>query len=218
MLKRFRQKESQWRGVTIFLRTGGHPLPPTHTHTQKPSKTLVFPLFDSCPWTNRQTDRQTDGQSLLQSCVSATWKENEKEWKKEKQVTQGHNIVADGWAGASNPQPHPTPIPNTPPTIEWCNRFNGMMQSTLIVFNSSVTTQAWRKDRRTDRQTDGRMDERTDGRGRTDWRTDKDSYSVACPQLKMMFLAEKMLKTNCSWTPLLWTHEVGKSIFIWFFN
>ena len=32
-----------------------------------------------------------------------------------KQVTQGHNIVADGWAGASNPQPHPntTPLQHT---------------------------------------------------------------------------------------------------------
>ena len=25
------------------------------------------------------------------------------------QVTRGHNIVADGWAGASNPHPHPNP-------------------------------------------------------------------------------------------------------------
>ena len=30
-----------------------------------------------------------------------------------KQVTRGHNIVADGWAGAANPYSHPTlhPIP-----------------------------------------------------------------------------------------------------------
>ena len=28
------------------------------------------------------------------------------------QVTRGHNIVADGWAGASNPHPHPTPTPH----------------------------------------------------------------------------------------------------------
>ena len=26
-----------------------------------------------------------------------------------KQVTRGHNIVANGWAGASNPHPHPNP-------------------------------------------------------------------------------------------------------------
>ena len=28
------------------------------------------------------------------------------------QVTRGHNIVADGWAGASNPHPHLNPQPN----------------------------------------------------------------------------------------------------------
>ena len=26
-----------------------------------------------------------------------------------KQVTRGHNIVADGWAGAFKPHPHPNP-------------------------------------------------------------------------------------------------------------
>ena len=31
-----------------------------------------------------------------------------KEINKKEQVTRGHNIVADGWAGASNPHPHPT--------------------------------------------------------------------------------------------------------------
>ena len=30
-----------------------------------------------------------------------------------KQVMRGHNIVADGWAGASNPHPHPKPHPPT---------------------------------------------------------------------------------------------------------
>ena len=28
---------------------------------------------------------------------------------KMQQVTRGHNIVADGWAGASNLHPHPNP-------------------------------------------------------------------------------------------------------------
>ena len=32
----------------------------TQTHTQKASKTLVFPLFDSCSWTNGQTDWPTE--------------------------------------------------------------------------------------------------------------------------------------------------------------
>ena len=30
-----------------------------------------------------------------------------------KQVMRGHNIVADGWAGASNPHPLPMPPTNT---------------------------------------------------------------------------------------------------------
>ena len=30
----------------------------------------------------------------------------------EKQVTRGHNIVADGWAGAFNPHPRPNPTPS----------------------------------------------------------------------------------------------------------
>ena len=43
-----------------------HPNPhsPTHKHTQKVSKTLVFPLFDSII-TNGRMDQWTDGQSLL---------------------------------------------------------------------------------------------------------------------------------------------------------
>ena len=31
-------------------------------------------------------------------------------------MTRGHNIVADGWAGAANPYPHPTPHPTPLPT------------------------------------------------------------------------------------------------------
>ena len=33
--------------------------------------------------------------------------------KKLKQVTRGYNIVADGWAEASNPHPQPQPTSNT---------------------------------------------------------------------------------------------------------
>ena len=33
-----------------------------------------------------------------------------------KQVTRGHKIVADGWAGAANPHPHPMPHPTSLPT------------------------------------------------------------------------------------------------------
>ena len=64
-----RQKINKWRGVTISLRTGGqgHPTPnyipcPSHMH-KKPSKMLIFALFDSCPRTNGPTDRRTDGRT-----------------------------------------------------------------------------------------------------------------------------------------------------------
>ena len=36
--------------------------------------------------------------------------------KQKEQVTRGHNIVADGWAGAANPHPHPRPHPTPFPT------------------------------------------------------------------------------------------------------
>ena len=65
--------KNKWRGVTILLRMGGqgqrrphshqtpHPTPfPTQTHTQKASKTLIFPLFDSCSRTDRHSDTRMD--------------------------------------------------------------------------------------------------------------------------------------------------------------
>ena len=78
-----------------------------------------------------------------------------------KQVTRGHNIVADGWAGASNPHPYPIPLPT--------------LTHTKSIKNARFPTF----------QLDdpGRTDGRTDGP--TDRRTDKASYRVACPQLKI---------------------------------
>ena len=66
----------------------------------------------------------------------------------QKQVTRGHNIVADGWAEASNPHPHLNP----PPTLKHTQK----VSKTLVfpLFNSMTT----------DRQTDGPTDQRTDGR------------------------------------------------------
>ena len=79
-------------------------------------------------------------------------KDREKERKLEKtverkQVTRGHNIVADGWAGASNPHPHP----NLSPTLKHTQK----VSKTLVfpLFNSMTMT-----DRRTDQRTDGRTD------------------------------------------------------------
>ena len=71
-----------------------------------------------------------------------------------KQVTRGHNIVADGWAGASNPNPH-----HKSPTH--------MHKKHLKRSFPHFSTRAYGP---TDRPTNGR--------------TDKASYRVACPQLK----------------------------------
>ena len=59
-------------------------------------------------------------------------------------MTRGHNIVADGWAGASNSHPHLTPIPHT----------QTQKASKTLVFSliDSLT------------QTDGPTDGPTDGR------------------------------------------------------
>ena len=72
----------------------------------------------------------------------------------------GHNIFADGWAGASNPHP----LPNPPHTLKHAQK----KTKTLIcpLFNS-VTT-----DGSTDRWTKGRTEGRTDGRTKPliEWR------------------------------------------------
>ena len=65
----------------------------------------------------------------------------------EKQVTRGHNIVADGWAGAAKPHPHsrthPTPFPTQTHTRK---------ASKTLVF---PLFDSWS---RTDQRTDGRTD------------------------------------------------------------
>ena len=48
-------------------------------------------------WMERQTDQLIDGQTYPRVVC------------KLKQVTRGHNIVTDGWAGAPNPNPHLKP-------------------------------------------------------------------------------------------------------------
>ena len=74
-------------------------------------------------------------------------------------MTRGHNIVADGWAGAANPHPHPMPYPTLFPTQTHTQKASKTLVCPLF--------DSWsRTDRRTDR------------------RTDKASYRVACPQLK----------------------------------
>ena len=66
--------------------------------------------------------------------------------EKKEQVTRGHNIVADGWAGASNPHLQPNPSPTLKHTKNIENaRFPTFQLDDL-------------------RRTDGPMDQRTDGR------------------------------------------------------
>ena len=66
------------------------------------------------------------------------------------QVTRDHNIVADGWAGASNPHPYPNPQPT--------HKHTQKVSKTLVfpLFDSWVT------DQRTDGPTDRPMDQLTD--------------------------------------------------------
>ena len=52
-------------------------------------------------------------------------------------MTRGHNIVADGWAGAYNPYPHPKP----PPTLKHTQKAS----KTLVfpLFDSCSPTDGW---------------------------------------------------------------------------
>ena len=67
VMRHWQKSNNKWRGVTIWLRTGGqgHPtlihMPTPTSHTQKYKKVsymLVFPLW--WPRTNRRTDGRTD--------------------------------------------------------------------------------------------------------------------------------------------------------------
>merc|ERR1712042_184451 len=82
-------------------------------------------------------------------------KKEKKRKKREQQTTRGHNIVADGWAGASNPHPNPNSHPHTH------KRTQKVSKTLVFPLFDSISTD-----------------------GPTDQRTDKASYRVACPQLK----------------------------------
>ena len=86
-----------------------------------------------------------------------------------KQVTRGHNIVADGWAGASNPQPHANLTHSCHPLTHPYTHNNNC---------SIINTRFSRFKLKRDGPTDGPMDRRTD----------KASYRVAYPQLKISFI------------------------------
>ena len=76
-----------------------------------------------------------------------------------KQAMRGHIIVADGWAGASNPHPHPTP--HQTPLLSQTHLQKASRTLVFPLFDSITSTD-----------------------GPRDGRTDKASYRVACPQLK----------------------------------
>ena len=81
-------------------------------------------------------------------------------------MTQGHNIVAYELPGAAHPHPHPTPYPTPFPTQTHTQK------ASKWSFSQFLTS----ADGRTNKRMDGPMDQRTD----------KASYRVTCPQLKMV--------------------------------
>ena len=90
--------------------------------------------------------------------------ERKRETKKEKQVTRGHNIVADGWAGASNPHPHPNPIHTLTHTPSTHKHTQKVSKTSVFPLFDSITMMDGPTDQRTDGRTNGRTDQRTDGR------------------------------------------------------
>ena len=120
--------------VTFSLRDSDHPLIRVVKMSKCPFPSLVLPLCIQ-----------------LRFCLSHS---NE-------QVTRGHDIIEEGWAGASNPHPHPNPL--TPHT----NIHKKYLKHSFFHFLSGSP------------RTDGLTDGPTDG-----W-TEKASYRVACLRLKI---------------------------------
>ena len=135
-------------------------------------------------------------------------KDNDRMKSKKEQVTRGHNIVADGWAGASNLQPYPNHTPNPPPTHSYTNNsYCSIINTRFSFFNLSVTTSV------TDEP--------------TDQQTVKASYRVACPQLEIKMIMkskQEARKKRASlslavsrWAPLIplmKIEEIGASRFV----
>ena len=70
----------------------------------------------ACKWAGAMIEKDTriwagvvSSKTLIGAHKASKEKKKEKRKKESEQVTRGHNIVADGWAGASNPHPNLKP-------------------------------------------------------------------------------------------------------------
>ena len=114
-----------------------------------------FDVFNECV-TERQTNRPTDKAYYRDARTHLKSKVKNETDKEKEQVTRGHNIIRDGWAGESNPHPHPNHTSNPLSKHSHTNNTNCSIISTRFSRfqperdNSSVT------DQRTDGRTDGR--------------------------------------------------------------
>ena len=142
--------------------TGASNPRPTHKYTQKVSKTLVFPLFDSITMTDGPTDGRTDEASYRVACPQL----------KMKDLRCCTLITSDagsqyrcGRVGRGvQPPSHPRP-PHTHSNTQTITIATSKMR-VLTLFKSIVTDP------------------------RTNKPTDKASYTVACPQLKSPTLVQ----------------------------
>ena len=81
---------------------------------------------------------KTRERNLIWYLISYSYRETEREWKTS---DAGHNIVADGWAGASNPHQHPNP----PPTLKHTQKESKTLVFPLFNSISDWPTDGWTK-------------------------------------------------------------------------
>ena len=137
-------------GARFRLQNGTKPqawqtLEDVHTRISHLNTVFFFLLFSRPLW---QAD---DNPIKTHPCCpdSHLWKEGqrrrENEREREKQVTRGHNIVADGWTGASNPHLEP----HSPPHTNILKKYQNCLLSHFSTRSYGPTNG------RTDRRTDG---------------------------------------------------------------
>ena len=82
----------------------------------------------------------------------------QKREEKSDAASQTLNIIADGWARASNPYPHPNPYSHTHKHTQ--KEFKTLV---LPIFNSITSGDSPRTNGPTEQRTDGPMDQWTNG-------------------------------------------------------